>query len=121
MRKRFNVNLEGAEEDPASDDNQPQAERPYRSDINEEQANDLRSYRQLREQYARYAFFFAVGCVAFWMIIVVWLGWASYYKARPVFSDRVMIAITTATCVNLFAAFLGVIRGLFPTSGNGGS
>ena len=30
-------------------------------------------------------------------------------------SDKVVIAITTATTLNLFAAFLGVIRGLFPS------
>lgn len=119
MRKRFNVDLEGGGEDPAADDDQPAVERPGRSDISNEQVNDLRSYRLLRETYANRAFIFAVCCVAFWMVIVIWLGWASYYKTQPVFSDRVMIAITAATCVNLFAAFLGVIRGLFPTNGNG--
>ncbi|WP_414965933.1 hypothetical protein [Enterobacter hormaechei] len=40
------------------------------------------------------------------------------------FSDEVLIAITSATTLNLFAAFLGVIRGLFPsgkeTKENGG-
>lgn len=33
---------------------------------------------------------------------------------KEIFSDEVLIAVTAASTLNLFAAFLGVIRGLFP-------
>ncbi|MEH4985805.1 hypothetical protein ACOY5P_04725 [Enterobacter asburiae] len=33
---------------------------------------------------------------------------------RSLFDDSVLIAITSAVTLNVFAAFLGVIRGLFP-------
>jgi len=34
---------------------------------------------------------------------------------KQVISDTALIAITTGVTVNVLAAFLGVIRGLFPT------
>ncbi|MGT5125632.1 hypothetical protein ACRWGX_10645, partial [Escherichia coli] len=37
-----------------------------------------------------------------------------------IFSDKVLIAITTAVTLNVFAAFLGVIRGLFPSGKSSG-
>jgi len=32
-----------------------------------------------------------------------------------IFSDHVLIAITTATTLNIYAGFLSLIRGLFPS------
>lgn len=113
------INFKGLGEQSSEEDAQPDSENPAREDIYVENARDLQSYRRLRESYAFKAFVFACVCVGFWMLMMIWLGIGSYYKTTPVFSDKVAIAITTATCVNLFAAFLGVIRGLFPANGNG--
>lgn len=85
-----------------------------------EKLKDQKAERKLRKKYAGRAFWFAVGGVSFWALLLVWTGCATYYATKPPFSDNVLIAITTATSINLFAAFLGVIRGLFPTSGRRG-
>lgn len=78
---------------------------------------DMKAERKLRRKYASLAFRFAVGGTLFWALLLLWTGCATYYTTKPPFSDNVLIAITTATSVNLFAAFLGVIRGLFPSNG----
>ncbi|HBP5039036.1 TPA: hypothetical protein L5637_004388 [Pseudomonas aeruginosa] len=83
----------------------------------EQHVEDRKAERKLRRKYAGLAFRFAVGGSIFWAVLLLWSGCASYYTTKPPFSDNVLIAITTATSVNLFAAFLGVIRGLFPANG----
>ncbi|HGM7922745.1 hypothetical protein ACM7KY_30750 [Pseudomonas aeruginosa] len=83
----------------------------------EQHVEDRKAERKLRRKYAGLAFRFAVGGSLFWAVLLLWSGCASYYTTKPPFSDNVLIAITTATSVNLFAAFLGVIRGLFPANG----
>lgn len=85
--------------------------------IIEQHVEDRKAERALRKKYAGLAFRFAVGGALFWAVILVWSGWATYYSTKAPFSDNVIIAVTTATSVNLFAAFLGVIRGLFPSNG----
>ena len=83
----------------------------------EEGIKDQEAERELRKKYAGRAFWFAVGGVAFWALLLIWDGCATYYTTAPPFSDKVLMVITTATSINLFAAFLGVIRGLFPSGG----
>ena len=93
---------------------------PGRSDHNriiDQHVEDRKAERELRKKYAGLAFNFAVGGVLFWAALLVWTGWTTYYSTKPPFSDNLLIAITTATSINLFAAFLGVIRGLFPSNG----
>jgi len=85
--------------------------------IASQQVEDMKAERKLRKKYASLAFKFAVGGSLFWAFLLIWTGFASYYTTKAPFSDNVLIAITTATSVNLFAAFLGVIRGLFPSNG----
>jgi hypothetical protein len=82
-----------------------------------ENLKDQKAERQLRKKYAGRAFWFAVAGVSFWCALLVWNGWATYYTGKSPFSDNLLIAVTTATSINLFAAFLGVIRGLFPAGG----
>lgn len=91
--------------------------REDRNRIIDEHVQDRKAERDLRKKYAGLAFRFAVGGVLFWALLLVWAGCATYYTTNPPFSDNLLIAITTATSVNLFAAFLGVIRGLFPANG----
>ena len=78
---------------------------------------DRRAERKLRKKYAGLAFRFAVGGLVFWAVLIIWSGCATYYTTKPPFSDNLLLGITTATSINLFAAFLGVIRGLFPSNG----
>ena len=92
--------------------------REDRNRIVDQHVEDRKAERELRKKYAGLAFKFAVGGVLFWAVLLVWTGWATYYSTKPPFSDNLLIAITTATSINLFAAFLGVIRGLFPSNGN---
>jgi len=78
---------------------------------------DQESYRALRETYARRAFWLSCACLAFWAIIIFGVGlWSGVTgnRVQPL-SDKALIAITTGTTLNVFAAFLGVIRGLFPS------
>lgn len=82
-----------------------------------ENLKDQKAERQLRKKYAGRAFWFATCGVVFWALLLIWNGWSTYYSTKAPFSDNLLIAITTATSINLFAAFLGVIRGLFPASG----
>jgi len=99
-------------------DSQPGGEHAVGMDDERSQnLKDQKAERQLRKKYAGRAFWFAACGVIFWAVVLVWNGWSTYYSGKAPFSDNVLIAITTATSINLFAAFLGVIRGLFPASG----
>lgn len=80
-----------------------------------EEIEDKRANRDLRDQYARRAYSLASGCIGFWIIIVSVHGTVSAALGKPFLSDNVLIAITTGVTVNVLAAFLGVIKGLFPT------
>lgn len=99
-------------------DSQPESEQAVGADEEKNQnIKDQRAERQLRKKYAGRAFWFAACGVVFWALLLVWNGWSTYYSTKAPFSDNLLIAITTATSINLFAAFLGVIRGLFPANG----
>ena len=83
----------------------------YRSKLHNEKANDLIANRGLRDKYSFKAF--KVVKKSLW-------GWAILTRHEnnggfEIFSDHVLIAITTATSLNIFAAFLSLIRGLFPS------
>lgn len=101
----------------------PSLSSPGRHDVDrkkrltDEKIEDRKAERDLRRTYANRAFWFAVGGIVFWAALLIWTGCATYYRDKAPFSDNVLIAITTATSINLFAAFLGVIRGLFPVKG----
>lgn len=101
----------------------PSLASPGRQDVDHKQrmagekVEDRIAERALRRTYANRAFWFAVCGVGFWAALLIWTGCATYYRDKAPFSDNVLIAITTATSINLFAAFLGVIRGLFPVKG----
>lgn len=109
----------------ATEDEQPASlASPGRQDVDhkkllgQEKIEDIKAERALRRKYANRAYWFAVGGVLFWAGLLIWTGCATYYRDKAPFSDHVLIAITTATSINLFAAFLGVIRGLFPVKGS---
>jgi hypothetical protein len=80
---------------------------------------DREADRELRKDYARKAFKFACYGFVFWVIVIAVHATIFFFSEKKVLSDEVLIAITTATTINLFAAFVGVIRGLFPAIKNG--
>ena len=75
---------------------------------------DIRSYRQLRETYAGRAYGIAIVCLSLWALLVGSQGVVNGIAGIAMWSDQVLIAVTTGVTVSVLAAFLGVIRGLFP-------
>jgi hypothetical protein len=70
----------------------------------------------LRKTYASKAFWLAASGVIFWCAIFATVAIVNIVKGRPVLSDAALITLTTGATVNVIAAFLGVIRGLFPAA-----
>ncbi|MFS7307438.1 hypothetical protein [Rahnella inusitata] len=68
----------------------------------------------LRETYAGKAYKVAKYGLYWWGAVIL-LSAVGKGVGKDIISDEVLIAITTASTLNLFAAFLGVIRGLFPS------
>lgn len=71
----------------------------------------------LRETYANKAYKVAKYGLYWWGVVIL-LSAVGKGVGKDIITDKVLIAITTASTLNLFAAFLGVIRGLFPSSFN---
>lgn len=99
----------------SQEDEPPKAEKNTRKDKEHAQVlADFKSYRELREKFADKAYKVAKYGLYWWACVLL-LSAVGKAAGKEVFSDNVLIAITTASTVNLLAAFLGVIRGLFPT------
>ena len=79
-----------------------------------EEVRDKRANRQLRDIYAAKAYELAADCIHFWIFLILANGLITAMLGKQVISDTALIAITTGVTVNVLAAFLGVIRGLFP-------
>jgi len=71
----------------------------------------------LRETYANKAYKVAKYGLYWWGVVIL-LSAVGKGVGKDIITDKVLIAITTASTLNLFAAFLGVIRGLFPSNSN---
>lgn len=76
---------------------------------------DRKADRALREKFGDKAYKVVRKTLYGWAILLFCYGFSSVFGFK-IFPDEVMIAITTAVTLNVFAAFLGVIRGLFPAS-----
>lgn len=79
-------------------------------------AADMEANRLLRDQYAKRAYDLACACITMWVILLFSHGIIKVLTDKEMWSDKVIIAVTTGVTVSVLAAFLGVIRGLF---GNG--
>jgi hypothetical protein len=77
---------------------------------------DRETTTKLRSEYAGKAYKLASRSILFWVVIVGFQGISHLVTDRAPLSDAVLIAITTGCTVNVLAAFLGVIRGLFPSA-----
>ena len=69
----------------------------------------------LRQIYAEKAYKVAKYGLYWWGVVIL-LSAVGKSVGKDIISDNALIAITTASTLNLFAAFLGVIRGLFPSN-----
>ena len=76
----------------------------------------MEANRLLRDQYAKRAYDLACACITMWVILLFSHGIIKVLTDKEMWSDKVIIAVTTGVTVSVLAAFLGVIRGLF---GNG--
>ncbi|MEN4246995.1 hypothetical protein P9A06_20600 [Serratia marcescens] len=98
------------------EDEPPLSESSTRGDdLNAQKSADAKSYRELRETFALKAYKVAKYGLYWWATVLL-LSAVGKVLDKEIFSDQVLIAITTASTLNLFAAFLGVIRGLFPST-----
>ncbi|WP_241597676.1 hypothetical protein [Rosenbergiella epipactidis] len=79
-----------------------------------EDVEDRKADRALREKFGDKAYKVVRKTLYGWAWLLGICGFFGVFGVR-VFTDSVMIAITTAVTLNVFAAFLGVIRGLFPS------
>jgi hypothetical protein len=84
--------------------------------LKQQAAADMAANRGLREKYADKAYNLAAGCLSIWAVLLGVNGVVNAVQGREMWSDTVIIAVTTGVTVSVLAAFLGVIRGLFPGS-----
>lgn len=89
---------------------------PLSDALYEQNVEDRKQNRSLREKYADKAYQLAFGCLWWWAVMLVASGVVNMARGEPMWSDKVLIAVTTGVTVSVLAAFLGVIRGLFPGS-----
>lgn len=82
--------------------------------LEEQQIEDQKANRSLREKYAEKAYKLAAGCISMWTVLLGAQGVVKAVIGVEMWSEKVIIAVTTGVTVSVLAAFLGVIRGLFP-------
>lgn len=82
-----------------------------------EEVEDRKADRALREKFGDKAYKVVRKTLYGWAILLFCYGYSKIF-GFTIFPDNVMIAITSAVTLNIFAAFLGVIRGLFPSQKN---
>lgn len=113
----LNLDLSNVPEAPEGEDEQPINENPsvVKDDERRERLKSLASDRALRESYADKACYIVVGCLWGWATFLLFAGWTKYYD-QPAFSDQTIAVVTTGVTLNIFAALLWVIRGLFPSA-----
>ncbi|MFQ1013265.1 hypothetical protein [Gilliamella apicola] len=95
-------------------------EKRVKVSLQQEQFEREKADRQLRDKYSFKAFKVVKKSLWGWAILLFVYGVTKFLTRHEnggfeIFSDQVLIAITTATTLNIFAAFLSLIRGLFPS------
>lgn len=80
-----------------------------------QQVENHKADRELRERFGDKAYKVVRKTLYGWAILLFCYGYCNLF-GYEIFPKEVMLAITTAVTLNVFAAFLGVIRGLFPSS-----
>ncbi|WP_313021391.1 hypothetical protein [Atlantibacter hermannii] len=77
---------------------------------------DKKADRALRERFGDKAYKVVRKTLYGWCWLLAIYAAIKFRYDKEIFSENVLIAITSAVTLNVFAAFLGVIRGLFPAS-----
>ncbi|WGE49192.1 hypothetical protein [Actinobacillus equuli] len=70
--------------------------------------------RKMRREYANKAYEFAKYTIAFWMFLFL-AYFLSPANNKPL-NDTALGIFTTACTVNILAAFISIVKGLFPSS-----
>lgn len=78
-----------------------------------EQVKNKKQNRKLRKDFAYKAYSLATGCICFWMVIVPLSAVVHFVTGREFLSDTALGIVTTGVTINVFAALLTVIKGLF--------
>ena len=81
-----------------------------------QEVEDRIADRALREKFGDKAYKVARKTLYGWCWLLAIYAALKFRFQVEIFSDNVLIAITSAVTLNVFAAFLGVIRGLFPST-----
>ncbi|EAY4421065.1 hypothetical protein OCD24_000830 [Salmonella enterica] len=81
-----------------------------------QEVEDRIADRALREKFGDKAYKVVRKTLYGWSWLLAIYAALKFRFQVEIFSDNVLIAITSAVTLNVFAAFLGVIRGLFPTT-----
>lgn len=82
----------------------------------EERNKDSESARSMREGYANKTFWLVSVCLIFWGFMVILLACWNIRHGKPPLSEKEFITLTAGITANIFAAFLGVIKGIFKLS-----
>lgn len=76
----------------------------------------LKDTRKLRKHYAKRALGFAEVAIGAWLFLFTFAATMNLIAGRPFLSDQALMTLTAGATINVLAAFLGIIRGLFPSS-----
>ena len=68
----------------------------------------------MRSEYATGAISLARAAVMFWVGMFSVVGFSNAMAGKVPFSDQALVTLTAGATVNVLAAFIGIIRGLFP-------
>lgn len=83
--------------------------------LEDEQLANKQQNRELRKDFAYKAYGLASACIGLWMFVIVLCIVSSVItgKNEAILSDTALGIITTGVTINVFAALLTVIKGLF--------
>ncbi|MDT8505165.1 hypothetical protein OYC61_012735 [Alcaligenes nematophilus] len=93
--------------------------KPNEDELKRQDIADREANRGLRERYADKAYQLAHFCLVWWMFMLFMQGMLTATNQISLWSDKVLVAVTAGVTASVLAAFLGVIRGLFPSDKNG--
>lgn len=108
--------------DSISEDKAPDEYKNQKQAFLKEWITTLSADRLLRDKYSFKAYKIVKKSLWGWAILLAIYGLIKLLTRNEnnghgfeIFSDAVLIAITSATTLNIFAAFLSLVKGLFPS------
>lgn len=99
----------------SGDDSSGKSAQPASELLILQQVENHKADRELRERFGNKAYKVAKKSLYGWCWLLAIYAAMKFRFDKEIFSENVLIAITSAVTLNVFAAFLGVIRGLFPS------